>query len=434
MEIFEHVIEELTRSMGQLRERLATAATNARRRRQQLIADLQQQINDVIGEMRRWAAKQQRRTRANGPRQPDKRTRAAIVTLFDKLPADVAMSPPALCAEVAKRTATTAAFATLPGAVLGYRTKYEVREAAAAAATAFAELPGDDAQLELINPRKRVRIPALGSFDVYGATGSSDIVPLDAPEPAGDPEPELTGSSDIVPLDAPEPAREPAPELMGSSDTFPLDAPEPAHQPAPEVEAKTQHHRRQSSLVGDAVGAVVGFTGAAIGNTTGAVVGGVGAIAGGLCRFVFGGKNNDKKQETRGRSATRSLSPRGRLSAAASRPATKPLCRYMFGQWGLCGDETPPQPGQLWAAAAAFAELPGDDARLDPVNPCKRVRITRMPAYIGGSSDIVQLHAPEPAREPEPELIGSSETFPLDVPEPAHEPEPQLEVVLRLGL
>ncbi|KAG5175719.1 hypothetical protein JKP88DRAFT_242557 [Tribonema minus] len=44
MEIFDHVIERLTRSMGQLRERLATAATNARRRLLQLLADIQQQI------------------------------------------------------------------------------------------------------------------------------------------------------------------------------------------------------------------------------------------------------------------------------------------------------------------------------------------------------------------------------------------------------
>ncbi|KAG5181648.1 hypothetical protein JKP88DRAFT_246204 [Tribonema minus] len=324
IEIFEHVIQELSRSMGQLRERLATVAANARRRLLQLIADVQHKINNMVGEMRRWAAEQHRRTRANGPGSPTKRTRAAIVTLFDELPADVAMPPPALRAEAAKRTATTAAFATLPGAVLGYRTKYEVREAAAAAAAAFAELPGDDAQLELINPRKRVRIarmPALGSFDVYGATGSSDIVPLHAPEPEREPEPELTGSSDTFPLDAPEPAHEPEPELMGSSDIAPLDAPEPAHEPAPQLEAETQHQRRHSSLVGNAVGAVVGFTGAAIGDTTGAVVGGVGAIAGGLCRFVFGGGKNEQKQETRGRSAARSLSPKGEVERRCESPS-----------------------------------------------------------------------------------------------------------------
>ncbi|KAG5181618.1 hypothetical protein JKP88DRAFT_320982 [Tribonema minus] len=134
------------------------------------------------------------------------------------------------------------------------------------AAAAFAELPGDDAKLSRINPRTRVRIArVVSSYDPQ--YDNHKLIWIDS------------GGGQVI----------------GATG--------------------------ESSLVGDAVGAVVGITGAVIGNTTGAVVGGVGTIAGGLCRFVFGGKSDNQKPETRGRSATRSLSPKGEVERRCESPS-----------------------------------------------------------------------------------------------------------------
>ncbi|KAG5181621.1 hypothetical protein JKP88DRAFT_349186 [Tribonema minus] len=299
MDMLRNAVEQVSRFVGLLQERLITAVADARRRLLQLLADAEQQLNYLLGEMQRWTAEQQRRHRAN-LRQPDKRTRAATVAYFDKLPADAAMPPPVPRMPAAQRTAIAAAFAT------------RAAECKAAAA-AFAELPGDDAKLQRVNMHKRVRPTRRvvsshdprfdnykliwidnGGGQVIGATGEVCMERLKGDRARSQ-------FASYLQIRTREQAQ--------------------AYEEAPE-QPQQHHHRRQSSLVGDAVGMVDGITGAVIGNTTGAVVGGVGAIAGGLCRFVFGGGKKDvNKPETRGRSATRSLSPKGEVERRCESPS-----------------------------------------------------------------------------------------------------------------
>ncbi|KAG5190385.1 hypothetical protein JKP88DRAFT_243080 [Tribonema minus] len=294
----ENVIDQLAKLVGQIYQRLVDAIGDARLHLLWMLAQAEEHLSEARDTLQRWIMEEVLRDRRNRRRSPFARAYSVSVALFNELPGDAAMPPPIM------------------------RDTNKCERVAATVAS-FAELPGDDT----CAPAPVAVLLMDQSGNVTGTIGQFRL--------------KYFQSQQLREKYAEYCARRAAAAIAAAATTAAAAA---APQPLP---SPKQHHRRQSSLVQDAVGAVVGLTGAvicaaqqtagsivcnttgaivntagaiagdtvgAVVNTTGAVVGGVGAITGVVCRFFFGAGRTDKsaeKPQGRGRSATRSLSPKG---------------------------------------------------------------------------------------------------------------------------
>ncbi|KAG5190380.1 hypothetical protein JKP88DRAFT_275253 [Tribonema minus] len=337
----ENVIDQLAKLVGQIYHRLVDAIGDARQHLLRMLAQAEEHLSDARDTLQRWVMEELLRDRRNRRRSPFARVYSINIALFNELPGDAAMPPPIM------------------------RDTNKCERVAATVAS-FAELPGSGT----CKPAPVAMLLMDQSGNVTGTIGQDC-------------------------------ARRAAAAIAAAAATTAAAAATAAAPPSPK-----QHHRRQSSLVGDAVGAVVGLTGAvicaaqqtagsivcnttdaivntagaiagntvgAVVNTTGAVVGGVGAIAGGVCRFFFGGSRAEKPQG-RGRSATRSLSPKGEGAEEGGReprgwPARETLQRWIMEE--LLRDRRnrrrSPSARAYNISVTLCNELPGDAAMPPPL-------------------------------------------------------------------